>query len=1809
MRPFKSSALRAMCIAIVSISLVLSLSVSLRLASASAQPVNFHAAPPRQVLSHSLATVKMLYLKLLAFFQGGASLDAMRSNIPQQPSYSQTGSLPSSGYDDPKPSNTNNYDSHLTQVSSRANATGAGQPMQLSDPTAGAAVVGGVGYNLDSKNYSFSLPVVSLAGRAGLNVGLGLSYNSKVWIKDSNTGTMIFNGDRGFPAPGWQLGFGAILIKHSSVGPYYNSVTGKNSIIFISPDDTRHDLAYNSTSAKYEAYDSSYLKFDGSAQTLLFPDGTKMKFGVYSYDTNVLDFLALPIEIKDRNGNFITIAYKDMTTSAGTKKVLDSVTDTAGRRIDFNYSYNRLTSISQGRGSFTYYYVRLDYQPVTIQTSFYNLATDPSTINGTAVYLPSRVTYPTGINFRFTYTNYAQIKLIEKAVPALTGQAAERVIAKTGFNVAECVDLNAPSNSPDYCIPQADTPYFTSRAEWAENWQGGNTQTYLYYFNSGSPHVILDPTGRQFKLQTTGQTISTEIWAPSAGNYTKRDEVTFTDDGLSYYSNLRPQETKKTALTGTSYSEKKTQITYVQSNGMWIPGTQDEYAGGVKYRQTVTTYTGYSSQNILALPLEVSVYKADGTTLLSQVTNAYDQTGEFTDSNSQTAKYFINATSDNAIQHDDTNYGFSFYNRGNLTSVTQHYIGGTDNDSRLLKRVSYDTNGNVRAETDAAGNRKQIEYTDNYADKPSGIGATCVYPYTTADPTGFRSGAQWLYYTGQTKKTFNLQSGSSTEEQAVETTYDFADRPSVTTRPDGGWVKTEFWDNWLATATSQQVDSGKVRYKFEIMDGAGRAYKKASDHPDGASGKFAGQITVFDTVGQVEDSSNVLAIDGSWVPSGEDSGKSFLYTHLTHDELARLKLVTLPDNNTRQMDYTGCGCAGNNETRVTDELGHYTETKNDARGRLIEATEPDPSSAQNIYSRATYIYDDLDRLIEIQHTAHPASPTPMQNRYFSYDGYGRMISETTPEGGTVTYTYTANDQVWQVSNQRSITVANTYNTRGLLTNISYSDSTPAVTYSYDAYGARSSMTDGEGATSYTYNSYRQLQSETRTFTNLTGNSYVLNYTYNQGDQVKSVNYLALSGYQAGAPYTENASNGIGMTNRTISGTVTDMQSQAVNGVTMTLSGYQSGSTTTNSSGAYSLSGLPNGQTYTVTPSLSGYVFDPSSRTYQGLNKNITNANFTALPAQVTLYDKTINYDYNSVGALSAIGTNMTSGNTANNVLNTVTFRASGALKQLNYGNGRRLTMGYDDNRNQPTSMVVDRTNNASDKVVDYAYQYYDANGNNNNRIRQITDNIDTAYTTSYQYDDYNRLTNATASAFSRGYQYDPFGNITNFNGVTLNYATNSSGAPATNRLSTDSASNSYTYDAAGNMTAGAGQSYTYDGANRLKEVGSGGANVYGYDGDGKRVKKTESGSTVYYVYSSKLGQSVMEVTASSVQRAYVYSGNKLVAMQATDGQFYWLHTNHLGNSRAMTDTNGNLTYKGQFDPYGTALTEWSSSGNTNLNNKKFTGYERDNSGLDYANARMYNSVRGRFMTPDMTGVDAANPRRPETLNRYAYTTSNDPVNFIDPTGLQEKPFTITIYTYAPYLYGGSLSGDGSSSDDNQNVRYLSNKSPFESGGGITDDKSQANAVKNRAKRRIKNHDDPCANLFKGLDIDDYFENHMYFTNNDKMPDGKDWPDELVAAAVYQDVLGRKTTFNPRGTFLTGHVKGVSLYGNGFEQWKKNLSAEIITELGLDNIKSFAEWQELIMLHELYHAAEKTVTNDTASGSGRDIDRLIKENCF
>jgi Carboxypeptidase regulatory-like domain/Divergent InlB B-repeat domain len=75
------------------------------------------------------------------------------------------------------------------------------------------------------------------------------------------------------------------------------------------------------------------------------------------------------------------------------------------------------------------------------------------------------------------------------------------------------------------------------------------------------------------------------------------------------------------------------------------------------------------------------------------------------------------------------------------------------------------------------------------------------------------------------------------------------------------------------------------------------------------------------------------------------------------------------------------------------------------------------------------------------------------------------------------------------------------------------------------------------------------------------------------------------------------------------GTVKSRTGSTMAGVTITLSGGASRTTTTNSSGTYIISGLANGN-YTITPGKIGYAFTPVNRSVTINRANIVGQNFT-----------------------------------------------------------------------------------------------------------------------------------------------------------------------------------------------------------------------------------------------------------------------------------------------------------------------------------------------------------------------------------------------------------------------------------------------------------------------------------------------------------------------------------------------------------------------------------------------------------------------
>lgn len=88
----------------------------------------------------------------------------------------------------------------------------------------------------------------------------------------------------------------------------------------------------------------------------------------------------------------------------------------------------------------------------------------------------------------------------------------------------------------------------------------------------------------------------------------------------------------------------------------------------------------------------------------------------------------------------------------------------------------------------------------------------------------------------------------------------------------------------------------------------------------------------------------------------------------------------------------------------------------------------------------------------------------------------------------------------------------------------------------------------------------------------------------------------------------------GVNNVSISGRVTGSNGLGLGGIQVTLSGATNATRTTAADGSYSFINLVQGGSYTVTPTTPNFDYTPPSRTYNNLNFDVTDANFTAIPS-------------------------------------------------------------------------------------------------------------------------------------------------------------------------------------------------------------------------------------------------------------------------------------------------------------------------------------------------------------------------------------------------------------------------------------------------------------------------------------------------------------------------------------------------------------------------------------------------------------------
>jgi YD repeat-containing protein len=222
-------------------------------------------------------------------------------------------------------------------------------------------------YRLDPINATGGTNLVHLPGR-GLDLDIPISYNSLVWLQDKDSSEIVFDPDSSNVSPGFRMGFPVIE------APYYDTDKGVYVFLMVGTDGSRKEFR-DSGSFYYDSADSSYgqlftddwdekTAYEDIHMTLTLADGTKMNYAWYGGKFQ-------PNEIKDRNGNYITITYNG---SGG----VDTVTDTLGRVVSVNYdSGGYPTSITQswkgtnGSGtSSTHTWASFHYSDSSVSTSF-----------------------------------------------------------------------------------------------------------------------------------------------------------------------------------------------------------------------------------------------------------------------------------------------------------------------------------------------------------------------------------------------------------------------------------------------------------------------------------------------------------------------------------------------------------------------------------------------------------------------------------------------------------------------------------------------------------------------------------------------------------------------------------------------------------------------------------------------------------------------------------------------------------------------------------------------------------------------------------------------------------------------------------------------------------------------------------------------------------------------------------------------------------------------------------------------------------------------------------------------------------------------------------------------------------------------------------------------------------------------------------------------------------------------------------------------------------------------------------------------
>lgn len=726
--------------------------------------------------------------------------------------------------------------------------------------------------------------------------------------------------------------------------------------------------------------------------------------------------------------------------------------------------------------------------------------------------------------------------------------------------------------------------------------------------------------------------------------------------------------------------------------------------------------------------------------------------------------------------------------------------------------------------------------------------------------------------------------------------------------------------------------------------------------------------------------------------------------------------------------------------QVTDANNRVFQTVYDGLDRILEEKQPDLATPTTLVTKTAYVYTDTSGAVSVKKSDH-LDGSIIADSYTYLDGLGRKIqtrqeaegsnfavadfayntrdllekeslpyfsagsSKTAATTTAALYTTYAYDPMGRVTTATDAngTTTNTYNDRKLTVTVANSKSKDLIK---DAYGNLVEVDEHNGANTYvTAYQYDRLGGLTKITDALTN---VRNFTYDglgrrlTAEDLHAVGDATFGTWSYAYDDVGNMTSKTDPNNQTTNYTYDDInrlltEDYTGQAGTEVINTYDSGTdgigrltSTANAAVsktlAYNALGMVSSEISTIDTVGYTTTYDYNR---QGGQTLVTNPDSSQ-----------VKYIFGSAGLLDQVQRKESTDGSFADVVSNFDYSPMGQSTVTTNANGVATTNTYDAAHRYRLATKV-TTGNGGTHLQDIAYTY-DSVGN----VTQLVDASATsmAKTVNYTYDDLYRLLSATATNVASGqtpytqtYTYDAIGNILTGPAGSYVYAGNQGSSYANPHAVTTVGSDTLSYDNNGNLlTKGSSLSNTWDYNNRLTQAVAGAVtSTYAYDPSGTRVSSSDGTTETYYPTGA------YNIAGTTPTKHITANGNTIATVTGTGAtaSINYINTDHLTGTNIATDTSGVQQEALDYFPYGTIRID--EKVGTFSEQRKYAGHEFDSaSWLSYQGARYYDPSIGKFISEDpfMSSVPEQIMTDPQRFNTYSYARNN-PINRFDPTGL------------------------------------------------------------------------------------------------------------------------------------------------------------------------------------------------------------------